>query len=302
MIHPLAKATVLLGATLFLPVLSAQEKESSPAAPAGSHVLATRGAAPAPGTTFTTTRIFAYDHFAMKLTAGGKVTEGTVLRKETTVETLEGLDAGKMRRTLTSSRSDGEVTMNGQKSRPPQKLDSLLETPVILRRAKGSWIAELEKGEAFRNQKHSLESLEKSFNRDPAFAAYGEEPRKPGDKWKVDLGAFSPEVFGEFAEMENIGGTFTLELLAVTQEKGTPIAKLKAVLDLKGTPKGSTAGTFTFKGEGEILRSLRDQVDLGWRYKAAVTIDAPGDEAAGTPATQLSGPYLISGTTTVKRP
>ena len=301
MIHPLTKAAALLGATLFLPVLSAQEKEAIPATSTGPQVLATRGASPAPGTTFTTTRIFAYDHLAMKLTAGGKVTEGTVLRKDTTVETLEGLDAGKLRRTLTSSRSDGEVTLNGQKSRPPQKLDSLLETPVILTRAKGSWIAALEKGEAFRNQKHSLDTLEKTFNRDFPLATYGEEPRKPGDKWNADLGAFSPEVFGEFAEMENIGGTFTLELLAVTHEKGTPIAKLKAVLDLKGTPKSSTAGTFTFKGEGEILRSIRDQVDLGWRYKAAVSINDPGNEATGTPATQLSGPYLISGTTIVKR-
>ena len=89
--------------------------------------------------------------------------------------------------------------------------------------------------------------------------------------------------------------------LPCTDELLVQCAQLKATFVLKGTPKGTATGTFTFKGEGEILRSLRDQVDLAWKYTAAVKVADPGDNAA-RPAMQVSGPYIVTGTTTVKRP
>lgn len=300
MIHPLVTAAALLGTAMLAPVIHAQENKDTLAIPMDTHMLATQGAAPAPGTTFTTTRIFAYDHLSMKLTAGGKVTEGIATRKDTTVETFEGLGPGKIRRTLASTNSEGETTLNGQKSKPPRKLDALLETPVVLTRDGAKWTAALEKGDAFENQKHALTTLEQAFNRDPAFAAYGKAPRKPGDKWNASLDAFSPEIFGEFADGKNVEGTITLEFIAMKQQQDTPCAQLKAVFDLKGTPKSAPGGTFTYKGEGQVLRSLRDQVDLAWNYKATVSVTDKGNDA-GHPAMQISGPVTISGTTTVKR-
>ena len=305
MIHPLVKAASLLAAAVLAPVTSAQESKSqsksAPVIPMDTHVLATQGAAPAPGTTFTTTRIFAYDHLTMKLTAGGKVTEGIATRKDTTIETFEGLGPGKLRRTLVSTNSEGETTLNGQKSRPPRKLDALLETPVVLTRDGTKWTAALEKGDAFENQKRALTTLEHAFNRDPAFAAYGNAQRKPGDKWNASLDAFSPEIFGDFADVKKVEGTITLEFVAMKQQQDTPCAQLKAVFDLKGTPKSAPEGALTFKGEGEVLRSLRDQVDLAWKYTATVNVTDKGNDA-GHPAMQVSGPVVISGTTTVKRP
>jgi hypothetical protein len=302
MSHPLVKAAALLGIAMLTPVISAQdENKDAQAIPMDTHVLATQGAAPAAGTTFTTTRIFTSDHLAMKITSGGKVTEGTVTRKDTTVETFTGLGPGKLRRTLATNTTDGEVVLGGQKNRTPNKLDSLLETPVVLTRDGEKWTAALEKGDAFQNQRQDLALLEKTFNRDPAFAAYGKTPRKPGDKWNASLDVFCPEIFGEFADVKKVEGTFTLEFVGMKQLQDTPCARLKAVFDLKGTPKGSDKGTFTFKGEGEILRSLRDQVDLAWKYTATVDVADKGDDA-GRPALQVSGPYIATGTTTVKRP
>ncbi|MEK7951544.1 hypothetical protein [Luteolibacter soli] len=302
MIHlrPLVTTAALL---LSAPIVSAQDKnkDKSEAIPMDTHVLATQGAAPALGTTFTITRIIASDGMSMKMSSGGKLTEGTVVKKETTVETLEGLGPGKMRRTLMSTGDEGTVTFNGQASRPPRRLDSLLETPVILTRAKGSWIADLEKGPAFENQKRALQLLEQTVNRDFAFTGYGSAPHKPGDKWNASLEAFGPELFGEFANAKDVKGTFTLELTGIKQQLDTPCAQLKATFDLKGTPKGDPTGTFTFKGEGDILRSLRDQVDLGWKYTAVIDVSAKG-AAPGQPSMQVSGPLIITGTTTVKRP
>ena len=300
MIHPLVKSAAPLLAALLIPAISAQEKKGEPAIPMDTHVLATQGAAPAPGTTFTTTSIVTCQSLAMKLSSGGKDTEGTILKKETTVQSFEGLGPGKLRRTLASNNSEGEVILNGQKSHPPRKLDALLETPVILTRDGAKWTAALEKSAPFENQKSALASLEKAFTRDPAFAAYGNAPRKPGDKWNASLEAFCPEIFGEFADAKKVEGTFTLEFVAVKQRENAPCAHLKAVFDLKGTPKGSDEGTFTFKGEGEILRSLRDQVDIAWKYNATVNISDKGG-ADGSPAMQVSGPVTITGTTTVTR-
>jgi len=300
MIHPLAKSAALLGIAIFTPVAVVSAQQAKPAIPMDTHVLATEGAAPALGTTFTTTRVFNSNALAMKITAGGKVTEGVIHRKEITAENFDGLGPGKVRRTLTSTNTLGEILLNGQISKPPRKLDSLLETPVILTRDGKKWTAALEKGDAFDNQKRDLEKLEHTFSSDPAFAAYGKAPRKPGDKWNANLAAFSPEIFGEFADVKNVEGTFTIEFLGMQQKDGSPCAQLKAVFDLKGSPKGTTTGTYTFKGEGEILRSLRDQVDLAWKYTAAVNVSDPGDGAA-RPAMQISGPYIVSGTTEVKR-
>jgi hypothetical protein len=300
-IRPLVAAAALLGIStaLLAAIASAQEKDSAPAIPMDTHVLATAGAAPALGTTFTTTRVVTCDRLAMKITAGGKVTEGTLQRKDTTVETFDGLGPGKLRRTLASTDSTGEVILNGQKNRPPRKLDGLLETPVILTRDGDKWTAALEKGVAFENQKRDLEQLEKAINRDPAFAAYGNAPRKVGDKWNAGLAVFCPEIFGEFADVKKVEGTFTLEFVGIKQQQDTPCAQLKATFDLKGKPKGTDKGTFTFKGQGEILRSLRDQVDLAWKYTATVNITDEGNDTA--PGMQVSGPVISSGTTAVKR-
>jgi len=295
-----AKAAALLATAMLAPVTIVSAQQAAPAIPMDTHVLATQGAAPALGTTFTTTRVYTSDKLAMKIAAGPQVTEGTIQRRDTTVETLEGLGPGKVRRTLTSTDSNGTVTLNGQASRSPRKLDGLLETPVILTRDGTKWTAALEKGAAFENQKRDLDKLEHSFNSDPAFAAYGKTPRKPGDKWNAKLDAFCPEVFGEFADVQNLEGTYTVEFLGMQQKEGSPCAQLKAVFDLKGTPKGAGGGTFTFKGEGEILRSLRDQVDLAWKYTAVIELSSKGT-GPGQSAMQLSGPVTITGTTTVKR-
>ncbi|RYD66288.1 MAG: hypothetical protein EOP83_05425 [Verrucomicrobiaceae bacterium] len=300
MIHPLVKAVALLGTVLFTPVAVVSAQQGTPAIPMDTHVLATEGAAPALGTTFTTTRVFHSNALAMKITAGGKVTEGVIQRKDITEENFDGLGPGKVRRTLARIDTTGEVLLNGQVSRPPRKLDSLLETPVILTRDGKKWTAALEKGDAFDNQKRDLEKLEHSFKGDPAFAAYGKTPRKPGDKWNANLAVFCPQIFGEFGDVKDVEGTFTIEFLGMQQKDGSPCAQLKAVFDLKGTPKGTTTGTFTFTGEGEILRSLRDQVDLAWKYTAAVKVADPGDNAT-RPAMQISGPYIVTGTTVVKR-
>ena len=300
MIHPLVKAAALLGTAMLTPVTVVSAQEAKPAIPMDTHVLATEGAAPALGTTFTTTRVFNSNALAMKITSGGKDTDGVIHRKDITEETFEGLGPGKVRRTLTRTETLGEVLLNGQITKPPRKLDSLLETPVIFTRDGTKWTAAMEKGATFDNQKRDLDKLEHTFNSDPAFAAYGKKPRKPGDKWNADLAVFCPQIFGEFADVKNVEGTFIIEFLGIQQQEGSPCAQLKAVFDLKGTPKGSTTGTYTFRGEGEILRSLRDQVDLAWKYTAAVKVADPGDGAA-RPAMQISGPYIVTGTTTVKR-
>jgi hypothetical protein len=292
------KAAMLLGTAMLLPSIAAPE--GVPALAAGNHVLATQGGTPAAGTVFITTRTFSYDKLTMKVT-GGRPMTGTIQRTDTVVERFEGLGPGKMRRTLDRSEVEGSVVINGQENRPPRKLDGLLETPVVVSREGGKWTAALEKGVAFENQRKDLARLEESLGRDPAFAAYGGAPRKPGDTWEAGLHAFCPEVFGEFADVKQVEGKFTVAFVGVKDFKGTPCARLKLTLDLKGRPKGAEeGGRITFRGEGDVLRSLRDQVDLAWKFTGAVRVSDPGD-GSGQPAMQLEGPVAVSGTTEVKR-
>lgn len=300
MIHRLVKATALWGTALLLPAFAAPE--SPPGLLEGSHALATKGGMPAVGTVFTSSRTFSYDKLTMKVTGGPRPMDGTVQRKDTIVETFEGLGQGKMRRTLVSSNVEGEVVINGQVNRPPRKLDGLLETPVIVSRDGDKWVAALEKGVPFENQKKDLALLERAMSRDPAFAAYGNMPRKPGDKWDAGLDAFCPELFGEFADVEHVDGSFAVEFVETKEFKGMPCARLKVVLDLKGSPKGTGGkGTFTFKGQGDVLRSLRDQTDVAWKFAGTVSVSDPGNDSGG-PAMQVDGPVVIIGTTEVKRP
>jgi hypothetical protein len=254
------------------------------------------------GTVATTTRTFNCDKLRMKVTGSGENMEGVVTRKDTSVESLESLGGGKLRRLLASTSVEGEVIMNGKKSNPPYLADTLVEVPVILTHEAGKWAAALEDGKPYPAQESGLKKLEKSFAtvEEKALVAYGDTPRKPGDKWEAGPAAFDPANFPGFAEAEQIEGKVTIEFKEQKVFEGAPCALLKVSFDLKGKPKGAgEKATLTFKGEGKVLRSLREKMDVAWEHKGTIRINDPTDPDA---VTSLEGPISVSGLVEVKRP
>lgn len=266
---------------------------------ADGQALAAKGDVPKEGKVFTAEVVTSVDDIVMKAPGeDGKAMELTGNRKDTFVTRLEGLPQGKVRRLLVSSKTEGELIMNGEKMPPPEERDMLLDAPLVGTRADGKWTFKLEKGEPYKMQVDAITRFGESFSKDQAVALYGDVARKPGDKWEAAPGFCTKDVFGTLPLEDDAQGKVALEFVEVKTIEGTPCAVLKITFDISmSEEKAKVQGTANFKGSGTIHRSLADRVNLAWQFKGDAKMAPPeGSPQQGGQATMK---FTVTGKTTV---
>jgi len=280
------RSLVLLAALLAGPVALAAE----------GHVLARKDDLTGVGKTVTRTTVREMNEAALTLEMGDKKLPGTVSSKEASNEVVEIISPSKARRTLASKTNEGRMVVMEQEQPMPEKADPLQGLPVILEKKDGKWTATLEEGKATAEQEAALEKLETEGDGED-LAIYGEAPRKPGDKWDVDLAKLP-----SFGGAKDLKGTFTMEFVEVKDIEGTPCAVLKSIVDVTGTTvkEGDEPSlSMRMKGEALVHRSLTDLIDLD--SKMTATMDMEG-VAAGGVKMKISGPVTMTRTATVGKP
>jgi len=264
---------------------------------ADGHVLARKGSLPQPGKAITHSTVQEMKDAALTLEVGEQKIEGKASSKESTNEVVEGISATKVRRILTSKTSESRMVVMEQEQPGPEKADPLQGLPVILEEKDGKWTATLEEGEATPEQKPALEQLAKRNSGDSDLAIYGDAPRKPGDKWDVDLAKLP--TFGGATDLK---GSFVVEFVEVKDIQGTPCAVLKSTVDLSGTTaKEGDEPALNIKMKGEMLthRSLADLVDLESKLTATLNLDGTADQGVKM---KITGPVSMNQTATVGKP
>ncbi len=265
---------------------------------ADGQILAVKGEVLKEGTTFVTEAVAAMDKVSAKMSVDGKITEMTGNRKDTRTTRWEGLGQGKVRRTLTEAKTEGEIVANGEKMPPPEARDSLVSVPLIGSYTDGKWTFKLEKGEANPVQQMSIGKFTESRSKESAVALYGDVPRKPGDKWEAASDFLSDEILGKFTPLDELQGKISLEFQEVKPFQGTPCAVLKVTFDLS-LPKDteSAQGSANLKGSGTIYRSLADHVDLSWQLNGDFKGTPPESEGGG----QVTAKFSATSKTTVTK-
>jgi hypothetical protein len=266
-----------------------------PAAEEG-HVLARKGGLPPVGTTLTEATVHEMPDAVLALKMGEQEIPGTMSTKEVSNEVVEGLSPTKVRRILTSKTSENRMVIMEQEQPAPEEGDALQGLPVIIEEKDGKWTATLEEGKATEEQAEALEELVQEQVDDTDFAIYGDSPRKPGDKWDVDL-----KTLPTFGGATGMKGSFGVEFVEVKDFKGTPCAVLKFNVDLAGTTVKKGEGpvmNIKLKGEALSHRSLADLVDLDFKLTGTVTVDgSPAPQATMT----MTGPMTLTGSATLEK-
>jgi hypothetical protein len=278
---------VLLAAILASPVSFA----------ADGHVLAHKGGLPAVGKTVTRTMVREMKDAELALEMGDKKAPGKVSSKEAANEVVEILSPTKARRILTSKTTESRMVVMEHEQPGPEKADPLQGLPVILEEKDGKWTATLEQGEATPEQKTALEALAKEGDEEDSVAIYGEAPRKPGEKWDVDVTKLP-----SFGGAKDLKGTFAVEFVEVKEIQGVSCAVLKTTMDLAGTTVKEDEGpvlNIKMKGEALVHRSLADLVDLESTFSA--TMDMDGEAGPGMKM-KITGPVTMNRTATVGKP
>lgn len=206
-------SAILALAGLFVLFVSCDKTTSTiPAVVAddGTVVLAKRHFLPPAGTTESKEMNMQMPDADLIVMAGGNEIKGIMNRSSLKKETVEVLSQDKVRRLLVSEENTGEMKLNGQVQPNPDKPDALLAVAVILQRKDGAWTARLENGDVPNpDQKKRLDKMTVEANRDSDFEMYGDTPRKPGDKWKVD----PAKVLG-LLYANNLTGSYTVRAAA----------------------------------------------------------------------------------------
>jgi hypothetical protein len=301
--------TWMMGAGAILALASCKESTTgtakAPAAEAGGeaaqpkdagHVLARKNDLPPEGTSSTRESVQQMGESKLTIDAGGQQMEGAMSRKDVEVKKLEGLGSGKVRMTLVSKKSEGAMTINGQDQPLPAEPEPLEGVPVVIELEDGKWSAVLESGETpDAAQQKKLKTLEDGFNTDEDFAMYGDQARKPGDKWQVD-----PSKLSSLGDAGDLSGTYELEFVEVKDHEGVSCAVIKGVFDLTGKvpSNGGQDLAMQFKGESLVHRSLADLTDIEQKISGTMTVEG---EAGPGVKMQVVGPMSISAKMTLEK-
>lgn len=267
------------------------------AAEAEGHVLAIKNPAAIVGSKLTTETSSLLKDGKYTFTAEGEKIEGTGTFKSEETVTIECLSPTRFRRVQTKQEESSRMEMLGETVDEPGEASPLLGVPVILEKQEkdGSYTATLEKGEATEEQKKALKEIALEAATGDDLVMYGEQPRKPGDKWDVDVAKLS-----EFAEGENLRGTMSIEFVEVKEVGGIRCAVLKCPFELSGTLKDEDIeeGKMTFKGETLLHRSLVDHVDLESKTEGRMTLSTKTEDMP----VEMAGPMSINIRSKVAKP
>lgn len=223
---------------------------------------------------------------------------GTRSFKSVEVVTKECLSPTRFRRIQSKLEQQHRTIISGEIEEEPGEPEPLTGIPVILeKKADGSFTATLEKGEATPKQRKKLDALAREATAPDDLTMFGEQPRKPGDKWEVDVTKLS-----EFGDAKDLRGTMQVEFTGIEELQGMRCAVLKSTFDMTGTEaadnEDETEMKVAMKGEEIFHRSLNDTVTLQALCEARMTLKA---EVEGAPM-ELEGPVAISIRSTLAKP
>jgi hypothetical protein len=279
------------GLMLSLGAVRAQSAE------ADTHILATKSDTAIVGCKFTTETVSVMEGGTCTFTSEEGEIEGKGTFKNKEAITLECLSPTRFRRVQTTMEGHTHLEILGETVDQPGEVGVMTGVPVILeKQADGStYTATLEKGEATAEQRKELEQIAKQAASRDDLTMYGEQPRKPGDKWDVDVTKLS-----DFADGSNLRGKMTVEFVEVKEFAGVRCAVLKNTFDLSGTIKddGSGEGKMTLKGEELLHRSLVDRVNLDSKSEGRMTISTKADDMP----MKLDSPMLLTIRGTLVKP
>lgn len=134
--------------------------------------------------------------------------------------------------------------------------DFLHGSPVVIEKKDGVWTRRKEDGSALSEEEEAeftdFDPLEVQAQ---AWLIYGDTPRKPGDRWTVDLSKTD-----HFGALKHPTGTISAEFVDVTKVTGIDCATIKLNIDLKA--ETGARGDITLKCEATEHRSLADRLAL----------------------------------------
>jgi hypothetical protein len=259
-------------------------------------ILAKRGYLPPSGTKAGMEASMTMDEATLHVDAGGQQMDGKASQSMKAKETLEFLPGEKLRRTVVSKKTTGNMVINGSEQPTPSTPDPLEGQAVLIEKKDGKWVASLETGSPTAEQEPALAKMAKTFNDESDVETYGEAPHKVGDKWTVD-----PSKLGSFGDAEDLSGSYAVEFLRIEDYQGTPCAVLKALIDIKGKTTEEKGKSMDIRMRGEVTtrRSLKDMTDLDVLTSGTINID--GAPAPGV-SLMIEGPMKVSQKVTVTRP
>ncbi|WP_035609862.1 hypothetical protein [Haloferula sp. BvORR071] len=266
----------LTAALLLAPAIASAEE---------GYVLAKKGNVPEAGIVRTEKIISDLSDSTIELKRDDQHAKGIYTYKVSASVVIEGLAAGKARRTLTSKTTEERAMLGGREQLTPDKGDSLQGVPVLVEYKDGSWVAKLEAGEADADQKTSLEMVVTELEADSDPAIYGEAPHRPGDHWDVDLKALD-----FYAGIKSPSGSFKVEFVEVKEIDGIKCAVIKTSFDLQGEYVVDPGIKRKIKGEAEIERSLADLADMKMNFTSKVTHEGEPSHMKGT-TMKMEGPF-----------
>jgi hypothetical protein len=259
------------------------------AAEAEGHVLAKKNPAVVVGSKLTMATSSLLKDGKYTFTSDGEKIEGTGTVKSEEIVTIECLSPTRFRRIQTTKEENTRMEMLGETVDEPGEAGPLLGVPVILEKQEkdGSYTATLEKGEATEEQKKELKEIAVDAAVEDELVMYGEQPRKPGDKWDVDVTKLS-----DFFDGEDMRGTMAVEFVEAKEFDGARCAVLKCSFELSGTLKGEDIedGKMTFKGTTLLHRSLADHVDLESKTEGRMTVSTKTEDMP----VEMAGPMTVN--------
>lgn len=260
-----------------------------------SYVLANSDLLPPVGKTHTVSSIMEMKDGTLNILMAGSEMSGSMNQTMESVETVEPLDADKLRHIIVSETDKGTMVMNGQEQPTPEKPNALTGIPVIVEVHDGKVTASLEEGTPTAEQQTALDKIRRNYETNEDFVMYGDTPREPGDRWDVDA-----STLGDFAGGTDLSGTFTIEFKSVEEIDGEKRAMLQFVFDLVGKTPGEgdeLRMDITLKGKADVIRSINDLVDLDVKLEATMAV--AGEPADGM-SMSMNGVVIMHQTTELK--
>ncbi|MEP4078131.1 hypothetical protein [Haloferula sp.] len=259
-----------------------------------SYVLMSEKPEKAPGLKTTVSDVMSMEGGKFSIDSAQGVLEGTMAIKTTKVISASNETAAKVNVKITKSEAEQKMIMNGQELPQPPQVLPLVDVPLVATLTNGIWRAAREDGEKVSAvEQAELLNAERLVSGVEDKNVYGTGARKPGDTWTVDAKKMSMVDAGDDVE-----GTVEMSFEKVDAHKGEECAFLSGEINMTGsTPsaEGDNGVKMELKGTFEIVRSLKDQVDLFREMKGTMEMEM------NTPAgiMKMSGPTVMKRTSVV---
>ncbi|MGB6222985.1 hypothetical protein [Haloferula sp.] len=197
--------------------------------------------------------------FTMEMPEGPM--EGALDQESLKVVSVAHETASKIKATITSSKAEQTMSMNGQAMpQPPQEMP-LIDVPLAITLTEGTWKAQREDGEeADMLAQVELANIERLVSGVEDENVYGTEPRKPGDTWTVDAREMSM-----VDASDDVEGSVKMKFDQVAEHEGIECAFLTGEITMNGSPPGADeagGGKIELSGTFKIIRSLEHRMDL----------------------------------------